>query len=330
MILKLFRNNQIFASLFTSLLTVLLWYASGFHNAISGVESTCNSALLYVVPTIRQIDSMRAVSSAINLIVLVFCSVYFSRIFVRYQIIPQRTSLPSLMLILISAPYFQLYSGISFPLLSFFILLIILDMLFSTIDSKTTSMRFFDSALILSIASLINFYFLCFTLFLIFVWIQFRGFGKWRELVYIFIGIAIPYLFYFTGLYLADIDIRGILNANLILCENRHSIPLSIPLYALGGLTALLILVASIHIIQKYMKMKIVTRKYSLIFLSLFTVILLITIFYPGIGSDIIFFLSLPIAFLFSYYFSTCRMNLFSQILLILLIAGNIFILFWK
>jgi hypothetical protein len=149
MILKLFRNNQIFASLFTSLLVVLLWFTSGFHNAISGVETSCNSALLYVVPTIRQIDNMRVVASALNLIILLFSSVYFSRIVVRYQIIPQRTSLPSLMLILISAPYFQLYNGLSFPLLSFFILLIILDMLFSTIDSKTTSMRFFDSALIL-------------------------------------------------------------------------------------------------------------------------------------------------------------------------------------
>jgi hypothetical protein len=331
MIIKLFRENQIFSVFVTAALSISLWMISGFYAPVgTGIEVTSNSALLFLLPAVRQINNFRIISASLNIIILLFSSLYFARIIVRYQIIPQRTSLPSFLLLLISAPYFQFYNGLSFPLISFFILLIILDILFSVIDSKATSMRFFDISLILSVASFFNFYFLFFMVFLIFVWVQFRGIQRWRELVYIFLGVIIPYAFYFAALYLANIKISGFLNADLIFQNNRLYLPISKPLYMLGSVFGILILIASLHIIQKYVKMKIITRKYSLIFLSLFFVIFLITILYPGIKSDIVFFLSLPVGFLLSYYFSTCRLTIFNQILLILLIAGNILIFVFK
>lgn len=327
MIIKIFRTNQIFSVIFTFLLSITLWIFSGFYSPVGPTIDTCNSGLLYLLPAFSQFSNFRVIASALNIIILLFSSLYFARIVVRYQIIPQRTSLPSLLLILISVPYFKTYTGLSLPLISFFLLLIILDILFGTIDSKNTSVRFFDISMILSVAAIINIYFLFFTVFLIFVWFQFRGIMRWRELVYILLGVSIPFLFFLSALYLANIELSGILNANFVFKSHRPQLPASLPLISLGIFTSVLILIASLHIIQKYIKMKIITRKFSLIFLSLFVVVLLITIFYPGVSNDILFYISLPVGFLFSYYFATCRTSLYNQILFILLLAVNIFFL---
>lgn len=331
MIIRLFRDNQILSVLFSSLLSVALWIISGFHKIYEPPAiSVLNSGLFYVAPGLKQMDSAQVLFSAVNVIVLLLSSFYFSRIIVRHQIIPQRTSLPSLIFVLISSPFFISYNGLSYPLLTLFVLLVILNMLFQTIDSKVTSMRFFDSALILSFASIINFYCLFLALFLIFIWLQYRGLARWRELVFIIVGITLPYLFFFAGLYIADITISGFLNSLFVFKGNKISLPGFPSLYVLGIFTGILILIASKHILQKYVNMKIVSRKFSLIFLSLFFVTLLIAMLYPGVESDIIFFLALPVGFLLSYYFSTCRINLFNQILFVLLIVTNLVVVFWK
>jgi hypothetical protein len=326
MIIRLFRDNQIFVVFVCFLISVFLWIISGFNSVFDHSSVTSNySPVFQVFPILKEIDTYQAVAAFLNALMLYLSSFYISGIVVRYQIIPRRTALPMFIFMILSLPYFISYTGFSYPLLTFIILLTILDLIFSSIDTKKTNFRFFDSALMLSAASLVNAYFIYLAIFLVFVWVQFRG-GKWREILFLLFGLLIPYMFYSAILYIINKDFLSTFYAFTHFKELTFNLSIPKAYYYLGVFLAILLVIGSVHIIKNYGKMKIITRKYSLIFLSLFATILLTLFIFRAIGIDFIFYLVFPISFLFSYYFSTCRTNFLNQVLFVVFIASNILI----
>ncbi|MBN2484700.1 MAG: hypothetical protein JXB34_01880 [Bacteroidales bacterium] len=329
MLVRLLRDNKILAALFSAILLFFYWFIPAYYsNYNPGDRMFYRSAIFYMFPEIGQADNFQALASLFNVMLLLINSIYISKIIIRYQAIPQRSSLHQFMFILLSSPYFAFYSGISPVLVSLFFFLITFDLLFQAIDIKATSRRFFDMALVLSVASFFSFYVIFFNVFLFFAWLHYRGIARWRELVYIIIGAILPYFFLFSAFYLSDIKFNGFFKQffyypGLVLQSNAYKHAL-IP----GIFSGAIILLTSVHILQQYMKMKIVNRKYSLAFMALFINALLIAFFYRGIETDFIFFIIFPLSFLFSFYFSTCRYSIFNQLLLILLIVANIFVFF--
>lgn len=324
MIIRLFRENQIF----TVLLTLLLSFLAGFYIIVSksfspGFSYIYLKSFYVIVPALKQIGDYKILSTLLNLLLVLCVGFYLSRIMIKYSIITMRSFLPMFIFLILSIPYFSEYNGFSYPLLTLLALLATLDMIFADIDLKTTSFRFFDGTLLLSIASFFNIYFIFFVVLIIIIWIQYRGFN-WREFAFIILGTIIPYLILFAVLYLKGIHISPIVNQFNGLTEIKSVIPLGSTVYYIIGLFGLIVLIGSVHIIRDYVKMKIIVRKYSLIFLFLFLSVLLIALLFPLIERDIIFFFALPISFLFSYYFSNCETNILNQILFLSLIAGSI------
>lgn len=324
MIVRLFRENQIF----TILLTLLLSFLTGFYVLVSnnfspGFSSIYLKSFFVIVPALKAIAYYKVLSTLLNLLLILFIGFYLSRITIKYSIIAIRSSLPMFIFFLLSIPYFTEYSGFSYPLLTLLALLASMDMIFAEIDLKTTSYRFFDSAMIISAASLLNIYFIFFIVFILIIWLQYRGF-RWREFIFVVLGTLVPYLILFAVLYLRGINSTPIIYGFKDLTQVRSVVPIGNTGYYVLGFLSFLTLVGSVHIIRDYAKMKIVIRKYSLIFLFLFFIVFLIALFFPLIERDIIFFFALPLSFLFSYYFTHCRTNIFNQLLLLALIAGSI------
>jgi hypothetical protein len=325
MIIKLFRENQIFTILLTLLLSSLVGLLVILTKEFTpGVSSIYYKSLFAIVPTLKSINDFKILSTCLNILLILLCGFYLSRITVKYQIFPIRSLLPMFVFFILSIPYFAEYSGFSYPLLTLLVLLSALDMFFANIDLKGTSYRFFDGALLISTASLLNIYFIFFIGFVFVVWIQFRGY-KWREFIFILLGTIVPYLVVFSMLYLTDISFSPIVNEfkniaqiHSIISYNNNS------LYYMIGFIGFMTLASSVQILRDYVKMKIVVRKYSLVFLLLFLFVLLLALVFPLIERDIIFFFALPLSFLFSYYFNNCKINIFNQILLLVLIFGSI------
>jgi hypothetical protein len=324
MIIRLFRENQIF----TVLLTLLLSFLTGFFIIVSknfspGFGYIYLKSFYVIAPSLKLIGDYKALSTLLNLSLTIIIGFYLSRIMIKYSIITMRSLLPMFIFVVLSIPYFKEYTGFSYPLLTLLALLASLDMIFADIDLKTTSFRFFDGTLLLSVASFFNIYFIFFIVLLIIIWIQYRGFN-WREFAFIVLGTIIPYLILFAVLYLKGINISPIVNQFKGLSELKSVIPLQDSLYYFVGLLGLSVLIGSAHIVRDYVKMKIVIRKYSLIFLYLFMAVLLIAFLFPIIERDIIFFFALPLSFLYSYYFTKCETNIFNQLLFLALIAGSL------
>ena len=328
MIIKLFRENQPFTFIISFLFAIAIWvFVSIKKSFCAEYHLLYNTNFFYLIPSLRNINDYMVLSAGINILLVFLNGAYLSRIIVKYQIIPHRTILPSFLFILLTAPYFANYNGLSFPLITLSILLFVIDILFGSLEQKGVSYGYFDSSLLLSIASFINVYILFYFVVILIILILFKGLSG-RELMFMIIGIAFPYLILLSILYLFDHNIKEVFNSFVIYNATTIIHPTLIQI-VLGAFSLFMVIAGSIKILGYYVKMKIATRKFSLIFLYLFLITLLIANFYPVVNKDIIFFLAAPTSFLFSFYFSTCKINLFNQILFISLLSLNLYALFY-
>ncbi len=119
MIIKLFRENQIF----TLLLTFLLSSLAGLLVILTkdftpGVSSIYYKSIFAIVPALKSINDFKFLSTFLNILLILYCGLYLSRITVKYQIFPIRSLLPMFIFFILSIPYFAEYNGFSYPLLT--------------------------------------------------------------------------------------------------------------------------------------------------------------------------------------------------------------------
>lgn len=326
MIIRAFRENQTFTLLLSFLLIALVWAIGGLYKEYEPDHQTLfNSPIYYLFPSLKVFNSLQLLSSAINAMVLLGIGTYLSKVAFKFLLLPKRSFLPLFFIVLISLPYFTIYSGISYSLISVGIVLKVLHILFSSLEKKRVGFEYFDSALLISLASIFNFY-TCFLLFfLIFALLQFKGL-QLRELVFIVLGLILPYALLIGCLYLANKDITAFIDSYAQMFSFKLALDISITQMALFVFSGLLIIIGSLHMLKSFVKMKIITRKYSVVFFGLFIISLLITLFFPLADRDILFYLALPISYLFAFYFATCQIKLVNQILFVLLIVGNAYV----
>lgn len=327
MIIKIFRENQLFILLLSLLISVMVWIRVGFYdNSIPDLSTTYLSSFFYLFPALKSINNLRAICVLLNIFLLILNGSYLSRISVKYQLIPIRTSFPIFIMYIVSMPFFSRYNGFSYSLISLLGLLVVINLLFATIENKGISYRYFDCALLLAFLSFINFYVIFYIIFVLFVLIQLRGF-RWRELLFILFGTLIPYIFLIALLYLFNGDVQGWFSSFKALFTTKTVLVYPDLIYGISIFSGLLFIVSSYWILRNYVKMKIVTRKYALIIFGLFVLTLCVLLFYPALNIDFIFFIALPVSFLFSYYFATCAINIFNQILFAIFLGFNLAVL---
>ncbi|MBN1117454.1 MAG: hypothetical protein JXA77_09635 [Bacteroidales bacterium] len=327
MILRLFRENQTFTLLFTLLYAIFIWLFNGLVLDLTpDFGSFYHFGIYSFIPSLSNFNKFGLLTTGINVILIFITGVYLNRITVKYQVIRLRSNLPLFMFFVLSTSFFITNNGISFPLLTVFILLIIVDMIFSSLDNKAVSFRFFDSSLLIAIASLIHTHFVVFYIFILFIWIQYR-LHHWRELVFIIFGAFLPYFFLVVVFYLAGSNLSEWKDSVAIITEFNTVLIYRNSFYYLTGFLLFMFLATSGKILQDWVKMKINVRKYSLIFLTLFITAILITLIFPVFEKEIIFFFALPLSFLFAYYFASCRITIFNQVLFVLLIVGSVLVL---
>lgn len=327
MLIRVFRENQTFTFLSGFLLAIGLWILVGYGNNYEpDYQTLFNSAIFYLFPNLKAFNNHKLLCSALNIFFLVINGYYLSKILFKYQLLPRRTMLPLFVFILISIPYFLSYSGLSYSLITLLLVIRVIQVLFASLESQKVSYGYFDSALLISVASIFNFYSIFLVLFLIYVLLQFKG-PALREFLFILVGLIVPYLIFVAILYLFDQNIEGLLKSYKQMFSMRTVITISFFVKILFSFTGFLALISSLRMINGFIKMKIVTRKYSVVFLGFFIIALFIAVFYPIADKDIIFFMGLPLSYLFSYYFTTCKITLITQVLFLLLIGGNIAVL---
>ena len=176
--------------------------------------------------------------------------------------------------------------------------------------------------MILSAASILNHYLVFYLLFIFFLFFRLRG-ARWRELVFVILGALVPYFFLFGLMYLFNADISGFLKSISVLWQYKLVFEPDTIFKGFGIFLVLLFIIGSWQAANQYVKMKILTRKFSVTLFFLFLLSVLIVLLVPSVSQDSLFFIATPLSFLFGYYFTTCRINIFNQVLFLLFLVGN-------
>ena len=321
MLLKYFNSNRISILLFIFLLPVLYWIPSFFLSATYTTPEPSGIPLgrwiLIFNRDFRFIASLLALGLvAVNAYLLVQLNTI-------HIFIPVRTQLPSYFYALLVIGMTQLHQ-LTPPLVASTLLILVLFRILSTYKSESISIHFMDAGMLIALASLVYFPALFFFLFLLAGMTILRPF-IWREWVFAFLGLVIPYVFLISVYYLADIpfgtylrDIAGSMQK----AEQHFKLSQIVSwAYAMAFM-----LISSYFLILAINSMKIHARYFFLVYLLLFLFSVLIYLFIRGAGTGMVYLVSIPLAYLFTYYFARCRRNWYNEAFFLLFLL----LLLWQ
>ena len=167
---------------------------------------------------------------------------------------------------------------------------------------------------LIALASLIYFPAILLFAFLIVSLIIFRP-VIWREWVYIFLGLMLPYLFVISGYYVAGVPVSeffpGISGFFQHHKQNYDFMQLIGWSFVIG-----MMIYSSYFMAKAIDNMKIHGRKIFVLYLWLFLFTVIIYLVIPGVGIDIVSIAAIPLAYLFSHYFCSSPRNWINEGLL--------------
>ena len=250
----------------------------------------------------------------IALVLLIINSLWLVRLNTKFILIKTRTYLPALFYAFICSSFIPLQDLTPALIASTFFIFTI-ELMFDSYKDEKLSYKFFEAALLVSIGSL---FYAKISLFMTVIWISLILLrpGNWREWMYSFIGFLLPYLFLISIYYLTDQDmqtnITGILsNFNITRgfeYFNRYYFVFYLFLF-------FLLIVSSIKLIGIYQGLKIYIRKYFKVFFWIFVAAM--TFYFAAYNNavELIYFSTVPVAYIFTYYFISARSKTFLEIL---------------
>lgn len=323
MLLKYFNSNRISVIILISLLPVVYWIPSlfqGVHEQLAEIPGVPLGKLI-----VSFNSNFRILSSIIALLLVIVNAYLLIQLNTIHIFIPVRTQLPSYFYVILAIGITSLHQ-LTPALVSSTIMILVFYRVFSAYKIDGISIHFLDAGLLISAASLIYFPALAFFLFLLAGIVILRP-VYWREWAFAFLGLLLPYVFLFSIYYLADIPLSDFFSD---VADSFAKAPVDFSLSTIvnWSYVAVFVLISSYFIANIFGNMKIHARKFYLMYLVFFIVSVLIYFIFPGAGAGMAFFVSVPLAYLFSYYFIKGKQNwindLFFAVFLILLLWQRI------
>jgi hypothetical protein len=165
---------------------------------------------------------------------------------------------------------------------------------------------------------------------LLIIWIGLSLFRniRYREWIYTIIGFMLPYLFLFSGYYLAGQELIARWQEMIMNFIPDRDLSHFNGYYILFYVyLALLILLASRKMISNYQGLKIYVRKFYRLNFWIFAVTIIVYFSLYGQSVELIYFCGFAIAYILSYYLLNLRSRLTGEIFFGLLFAGYIMLL---
>ncbi len=263
-----------------------------------------------------------------TLIILIVNGFYLARININHIIIPNRSQFPALFLISASSLAFR-YEMFSTVLVASFFLLFAVDRLFGAIQKQGLTYRFVDAGILISLGSLFYFNLIFFFPFLWLAQFTLRPLSL-REFLYTLVGLAIPFLFIFSGYYLFDLSISDTLERIVQWVRLNRFVDFSWTFMAGVLFYLLIMLILNFYAINKFATTKIYVRKLFQLWFYLFLNSLLVYFIIPSTGIEILFVMAIPSSVLLSIYFTECRTSFINKVIFILLLITPLVInIFW-
>jgi hypothetical protein len=225
--------------------------------------------------------------------------------------------LPALFYLLLCTSITQLHE-LTPALISSSFLIWMFYRLFSAYKTDGVSVNFLDCGLLISVASLVYFPAIVFFFFLLAAISLLRPL-IWREWVFALIGLLIPYLFLFSGYYIWDLSASDLVS-KVSASFTSPGIDYKLSQMVNWTFVLLFIITGSYFIATYFDSMKIHARKFFMVFWVFFLFGLLIFLVRINSGVGMVYFISIPLAYLFSFYFIKCKTNWINEIVFALLL----------
>lgn len=319
--LRFFNGNSIGVLVLLALIPILIWIPD-FLKAVPLDQTLTGTVPALWIASFNA--HYRALSMLIALLIILINAFLLIQLNTIHIFIPVRTQLPALFYIVLTAgfnPTHQLTPALVDSLL----VIIILYRLFATYKIDGPSVNFLDTGFLIAVASMIYFPAILMFLFLLVSLVMLRPLN-WREWVYVFLGLMLPYLFVLSGYYVAGVPIKEFFPGFGGLFQH-HKQTYSI-IQLVGWLfVAGMMIYASYFLASAIDNMKIHGRKIFMLFLWLFLFAVIIYLVIPGVGMDIVSIAAIPLSYLFSHYFCNCTRNWINEGLLSLFLV--MMVLLW-
>lgn len=264
----------------------------------------------------------------LTLIMVIIQGFLLVRLNTRFIFINNRSYLPALFFVFISAsiPDLQRLNPVIF---SGFFLLLALEKIFESYKAEKIAYEYFLAAFFISIGTLI-YPFLLF--FLITLWIGlsiFRQFN-WREWIFTFLGFLVPQFFVFSFYYLMHNDPGRLFSDYKSIFIASYKFPeYNYPIVAFVIFMAILTLIASQFMLRSFQSKKILPRNGFMVFLWLFINCIMVFIVIRQASVELIFIAAIPLSYLIANYFALMKSVFWGNVLLLVMIILLVWIQIW-
>ncbi len=262
-------------------------------------------------------DTWQSVISGIVILGIAYMLFLISNIF---KLLYQRTTLPSLLYVLLTSGT-MVSIGFNYLLFAVFIIGLAITRLQSAINNTKNNASLFDfgALMMLAVAIYPKFVFLllwalCAVLFL--------GRSTIKDVMALVVGFCVPALFVSFYYYWTDSLVllsQRFMN-HLVTGHYIHDLPI-VEILRLSLLFILLIIAVS-HFFSKYSAMIVYQRRgmLSLVSMLLFLIVTLLVL--PGNYYDFMYMLAFPLVFIYSHFFIVQRVKIVNDFMFILLICA--------
>lgn len=319
MLLRRLKPNNSGNLIFIPIAAVLLWVKSLLSPFVYNFYPGEAAAVLYA-PIHSIINQSQLASVAISLVLIIVLGFLMQMLNAQYLFIRIRSKLPGILYVLVIGGFVFMHTshpvffGAAFVLLSIY-------RLFSSFEKKKPYSAIFDSGFFLGLGSLFYYHLVfLYPAFLVGVIILSRE-TKWRELLILFLGFILPYIFAFTYVFFTNNleETLAVFVKQIITPVNHFKANFNLYLYM--GTLVFYTLVASIDILKQYDHKKVSSRKYFTVYFWIFSCSVLSFAFVPGASTEILLISCIPVTFLISNLFVFMKKRFWGELLFILFIG---------
>jgi hypothetical protein len=319
--LKYINSNRLSVVILLVLLPVLFWIPSFSKDTVEYIPASGGMPLGDWI--IRFNHNFRVLASIIGLLLIIVNGYLLIQLNTVHIFIPSRTQLPLFFYTVLVIGINQL-NWLSPALIASTLLIILFYRVFNSYKNDGISVNFLDAGMLISLASLFYFPSIFFFFCLLITLLLIRPF-IWREWAFALIGLLMPYAFAMSVYYLIDKPVSELFSG---VAQDMRNLPVDLRFSQIitWSYVLLFTIIASYYIARAIDSMKIHARKFFLVFLAYFVMSLLIFLIIRRSGTGMVYFGSIPLAYLFTHYFVKCRHTWVNDIFFILFVL----LLIWQ
>jgi hypothetical protein len=327
MLLRFFRSIGSQMIIFIPFLGLLLWLHSLIH--IPQAVFLFDKVPMPLYKFISDLLPPSSIfASILTLTLVVIQGFWLVRLNSRFMIINNRTYLPALLFVIITASFPGL-QRLNPAIFSGFFLLLAIEKMFESYHNNKPAHEYFIAAFYISLGAVFYPY-LIFFMFIVWTGLVVLRPFHWREWVYSFFGFATPFFFLFCFYYLVHNDPYRVYNDFKTVFQIRYSFAGYSPMIIIFLVYILFfILMASQFMIKTFVGKKILPRKAYVMFLWLFINSLAVYVLIPQASVELIFIAAIPISYLLAHYLAFMKAEFWGNIFLLLLLILIVLVQVW-